>query len=172
MTSNTGSRQLKEFGTGVGFNTKTRESKGQQESNSVIDKELKKKFAPEFLNRIDDVVMFNSLVKEDINKIISIELEKLVSRVQKMDFELEITEGATDYIAYQGFDPEYGARPLKRAIQKYVEDVLTEEIIQQNPEKMSKLLLDYNKEDDKMVVVITSPPKKKVTRRKKDTDTE
>jgi ATP-dependent Clp protease ATP-binding subunit ClpC len=170
MTSNTGSRQLKEFGTGVGFNTKTRESKGQQESNSVIDKELKKKFAPEFLNRIDDVVMFNSLVKEDINKIISIELEKLVSRVQKMDFELEITEGATDYIASQGFDPEYGARPLKRAIQKYVEDVLTEEIIQQNPEKMSKLLLDYNKEDDKMVVVITSPPKKKVTRRKKDTD--
>ena len=173
MTSNTGSRQLKEFGTGVGFNTKTKESKGQQESNDVIDKELKKKFAPEFLNRIDDVVMFNSLVKEDINKIISIELEKLVSRVQKMDFELEITEGATDYIASQGFDPEYGARPLKRAIQKYVEDVLTEEIIQQNPEKMSKLLLDYNKEDDKMVVVITSPPKKKITtRKKKNTDTE
>ena len=172
MTSNTGSRQLKEFGTGVGFNTKTRESKGQQESNSVIDKELKKKFAPEFLNRIDDVVMFNSLVKEDINKIIGIELEKLVDRVQKMEFELEITDAATDYIATQGFDPEYGARPLKRAIQKHVEDVLTEEIIQQNPEKMSKLLLDYNTEDDKMVVVITSPPKKKVTRKKKDTDTE
>jgi ATP-dependent Clp protease ATP-binding subunit ClpC len=171
MTSNTGSRQLKEFGTGVGFNTKTRESKGQQESNSVIDKELKKKFAPEFLNRIDDVVMFNSLVKEDINKIIAIELEKLVDRVQKMEFELEITEGAIEYIASQGFDPEYGARPLKRAIQKYVEDVLTEEIIQQNPEKMSKLLLDYNKEDDKMVVVITSPPKKKTTtRKKKDTE--
>jgi len=172
MTSNTGSRQLKEFGTGVGFNTKTRESKGQQESNSVIDKELKKKFAPEFLNRIDDVVMFNSLVKEDINKIIGIELEKLVDRVQKMEFELEITDAATDYIASQGFDPEYGARPLKRAIQKHVEDVLTEEIIQQNPEKMSKLLLDYNSGDDKMVVVITSPPKKKVTRKKKDTDTE
>ena len=169
MTSNTGSRQLKEFGTGVGFNTKNRESKGQQESNSVIDKELKKKFAPEFLNRIDDVVMFNSLVKEDINKIIGIELEKLVDRVQKMEFELEITEGAIEYIASQGFDPEYGARPLKRAIQKYVEDVLTEEIIQQNPEKMSKLLLDYNKEDDKMVVVITSP-KKKTTRKKKDTE--
>jgi len=171
MTSNTGSRQLKEFGTGVGFNTKNKEMKGQQESNAVIDKELKKKFAPEFLNRIDDVVMFNSLVKEDINKIIGIELEKLVDRVQKMEFELEITEGAIEYIASQGFDPEYGARPLKRAIQKYVEDVLTEEIIQQNPEKMSKLLLDYNKEDDKMVVVITSPPKKKTTtRKKKDTE--
>jgi len=169
MTSNTGSRQLKEFGTGVGFNTKNRESKGQQESNDVIDKELKKKFAPEFLNRIDDVVMFNSLNKEDINKIIGIEIERLVERVQKMEFELEITEGAVEYIASQGFDPEYGARPLKRAIQKYVEDVLTEEIIQQNPEKMSKLLLDYNKEDDKMVVVITSP-KKKPTRKKKDTE--
>jgi ATP-dependent Clp protease ATP-binding subunit ClpC len=169
MTSNTGSRQLKEFGTGVGFNTKNRESKGQQESNNVIDKELKKKFAPEFLNRIDDVVMFNSLNKEDINKIINIELERLVERVQKMEFELEITEGAVEYIASQGFDPEYGARPLKRAIQKYVEDVLTEEIIQQNPEKMSKLLLDYNKTDDKMVVVITSP-KKKPTRKKKDTE--
>ena len=172
MTSNTGSRQLKEFGTGVGFNTKNKETKSQQESNAVIDKELKKKFAPEFLNRIDDVVMFNSLTKEDINKIIGIELEKLVERVQKMEFELEITEGATDYIASQGFDPEYGARPLKRAIQKHVEDVLTEEIIQQNPEKMSKLLLDYSAEDDKMVVVITSPPKKKTTRKKKDTDTE
>ena len=169
MTSNTGSRQLKEFGTGVGFNTKNRESKGQQESNNVIDKELKKKFAPEFLNRIDDVVMFNSLNKEDINKIIGIELERLVERVQKMEFELEITEAAVEYIASQGFDPEYGARPLKRAIQKYVEDVLTEEIIQQNPEKMSKLLLDYNKTDDKMVVVITSP-KKKSTRKKKDTE--
>lgn len=170
MTSNTGSRQLKEFGTGVGFNTKNKETKAQQESNAVIDKELKKKFAPEFLNRIDDVVMFNSLTKEDINKIIGIELEKLVDRVQKMEFELEITEAATDYIASQGFDPEYGARPLKRAIQRLVEDVLTEEIIQQNPEKSSKLLLDYNAEEDKMVVVITSPVKKKATRKKKDTE--
>ena len=170
MTSNTGSRQLKEFGTGVGFSTKNKESKSTEETNSVIEKELKKKFAPEFLNRIDDVVMFNSLNKEDINKIICIELESLVERVKKMEFELEITEGATEYIATQGFDPEYGARPLKRAIQKYVEDVLTEEIIQQNPEKNSKLLLDYNKEDDNMFVVITSPPKKKATRKKKDSE--
>jgi ATP-dependent Clp protease ATP-binding subunit ClpC len=170
MTSNTGSRQLKEFGTGVGFSTKNKESKSTEETNSVIEKELKKKFAPEFLNRIDDVVMFNSLNKEDINKIIDIELGGLVERVKKMEFELEITEGASEYIATQGFDPEYGARPLKRAIQKYVEDVLTEEIIQQNPEKNSKLLLDYNKEDDNMFVVITSPPKKKATRKKKDSE--
>ncbi len=167
MTSNTGSRQLKDFGTGVGFNTKSREDSKGDESNAVIDKELKKKFAPEFLNRIDDVVMFNSLSKEDINKIIGIELEKLVERVQKMEFELEITQNATDYIATQGFDPQYGARPLKRAVQKYVEDVLTEEIIQQNPGKGSNLLLDYNSEDDKMVVIIS---KKKRTSRKKDTE--
>lgn len=169
MTSNTGSRQLKEFGTGVGFNTKNKSEMKGEESNAVIEKELKKKFAPEFLNRIDDVVMFNSLSKEDINKIIGIELEKLIERVQKMEFELEITQPAIEYIASHGFDPEYGARPLKRAIQKYVEDVLTEEIIQQNPEKGSKLSLDYNSEDDKMIVVITSP-KKKTTRKKKSED--
>jgi ATP-dependent Clp protease ATP-binding subunit ClpC len=172
MTSNTGSRQLKEFGTGVGFSTKNKESKAGEEANAVIEKELKKKFAPEFLNRIDDVVMFNSLTKEDINKIIGIELEKLVDRVNKMEFQLEITEVATDYIASQGFDPEYGARPLKRAIQKHVEDVLTEEIIQQNPEKGSKLLLDYNNEEDKMFVTITGsgPQKKKRVSKKKDTE--
>ena len=165
MTSNTGSRQLKEFGTGVGFSTKSRSDNKVDESNSIIDKELKKKFAPEFLNRVDDVIMFNSLDKEDINKIIKIELDGLINRVEKMEFNLEITEGAVEYIANEGFDQEYGARPLKRAIQKHVEDVLTEEIIQHNPEKGSKMILDYNKEDDKMVV--TFEKKKKATRKKK-----
>ena len=165
MTSNTGSRQLKEFGTGVGFSTKSRSDNKVDESNSIIDKELKKKFAPEFLNRVDDVIMFNSLDKEDINKIIKIELDGLINRVEKMEFNLEITEGAVEYIANEGFDQEYGARPLKRAIQKHVEDVLTEEIIQHNPEKGSKMILDYNKEDDKMVV--TFEKKKKSTRKKK-----
>ena len=165
MTSNTGSRQLKEFGTGVGFSTKSRSDNKVDESNSIIDKELKKKFAPEFLNRVDDVIMFNSLDKEDINKIIKIELDGLINRVEKMEFNLEITEGAVEYIANEGFDQEYGARPLKRAIQKHVEDVLTEEIIQHNPEKGSRMILDYNKEDDKMVV--TFEKKKKVTRKKK-----
>jgi ATP-dependent Clp protease ATP-binding subunit ClpC len=165
MTSNTGSRQLKEFGTGVGFSTKSRSENKMDETNSVIDKELKKKFAPEFLNRVDDVIMFNSLDKEDINKIIKIELDGLIKRVEKMEFNLEITEGAVEYIANEGFDQEYGARPLKRAIQKHVEDVLTEEIIQHNPEKGSRMILDYNKEDDKMVVNFEK--KKKVTRKKK-----
>jgi ATP-dependent Clp protease ATP-binding subunit ClpC len=167
MTSNTGSRQLKEFGTGVGFSTKSREGKETQETNAVIDKELKKKFAPEFLNRIDDVVMFNSLSKDDINKIIKIELDRLIDRVEKMEYKLSISDDAIDYIASQGFDPQYGARPLKRAIQKYVEDVLTEEIIQSNPGKNSTLKLDYNKEDDKMIVVVDGGEKKKKSRKKK-----
>ena len=167
MTSNTGSRQLKEFGTGVGFSTKHKESVKSDEANSIIEKELKKKFAPEFLNRVDDVVMFNSLEREDINKIINIELEKLIDRVSKMEFELTITSEAIDYIATEGFDPQYGARPLKRAIQKHVEDVLTEEIIQNNPEKGTKLTLDYNKQDEKMVVSYGKEVEKKKPRKKK-----
>jgi ATP-dependent Clp protease ATP-binding subunit ClpC len=165
MTSNTGSRQLKEFGTGVGFSTKHKESQKDEETNAVIEKELKKKFAPEFLNRVDDVVMFNSLEKEDINKIIKIELDGLIQRVKSMEYNLEITDGAIEYIASQGFDPQYGARPLKRAIQKHVEDVLTEEILTSNPEKNSLMTLDYNSEDDKMVVILEK--KKKTTRKKK-----
>ena len=165
MTSNTGSRQLKEFGTGVGFSTKFKEETKNEASTSVIEKELKKKFAPEFLNRVDDVIMFNSLEKEDINKIITLELEKLVERVQKMEYELEISDSAVEYISKEGFDPEYGARPLKRAIQRHVEDVLTEEIINSNPEKGSKMTLEYNSEEERMQVSIEK--KKKSTRKKK-----
>ena len=152
------------FGVGVGFNTKSREGLKSSEEKSVVEKELKKTFAPEFLNRIDDVITFNSLEREEITKIISLELDKLKNRVKDLEFELELTDSALDLIVENGFDPQYGARPLKRAIQRYVEDVLTEEIITNNPEKGSKLLLDYNKEDDKMFVSIkknTSSKKKK-----------
>ncbi len=166
MTSNTGSRQLKEFGTGVGFMTKNKEDKKTQETNDVIEKELKKKFAPEFLNRVDDIIMFNALDKDDINKIIDIEMKTLVDRVSLMEFDLEVSKVASEYIAEKGFDAEFGARPLKRAIQKYVEDTLTEEIIQTNPDKGSKLLLDYNKDEDKMFVTI----KKKRNSKKKDSE--
>ena len=166
MTSNTGSRQLKDFGTGVGFSTKHKLAAAEEDIKAVIEKELKKKFAPEFLNRVDDVVMFNSLSKDHINEIIKIELEKLIERVEKMEFKLTITDGAIEYIASEGFDPQYGARPLKRAIQRHVEDVLTEDIIQHNPQKGSNLILDYNSETEKMVVTIESEKKKK-TRKKK-----
>jgi ATP-dependent Clp protease ATP-binding subunit ClpC len=164
MTSNTGSRQLKDFGTGVGFSTKFKEESKTELASSVIEKELKKKFAPEFLNRVDDVIMFNSLDKEDINKIITLELEKLVERVEKMEYQLEISDSAIEHISKEGFDPDYGARPLKRAIQRWVEDVLTEEIINSNPEKGTKMTLEYNSEDEKMQVVFE---KKKKGRKKK-----
>ena len=163
MTSNTGSRKLKDFGTGVGFNTKSREGIKSVEEKSVVEKELKKTFAPEFLNRIDDIITFNSLEREEITKIITLEVDKLKNRVKDLEYELELTQGALDVIVENGFDPQYGARPLKRAIQRYVEDVLTEEIIANNPDKGSKLILDYNKEDDKMIVQIKKPSKKKKT---------
>ena len=163
MTSNTGSRKLKDFGTGVGFNTKSREGIKSVEEKSVVEKELKKTFAPEFLNRIDDIITFNSLEREEITKIITLEVDKLKNRVKDLEYELELTQGALDVIVENGFDPQYGARPLKRAIQRYVEDVLTEEIIANNPDKGSKLILDYNKEEDKMIVQIKKPSKKKKT---------
>ena len=161
MTSNTGSRQLKDFGTGVGFMTKTRENKVEDDSKSVIDKQLKKTFAPEFLNRIDDIVTFNSLDKEDIKNIVSIELEGLLTRVSGLEYELELTDSIKDYIVEKGFDAEYGARPLKRAIQRYIEDELTEEIINSNPEKGSKLIMDYDKDNDKVVIQIKKKRKTK-----------
>jgi len=163
MTSNTGSRKLKDFGVGVGFNTKSREGSKSVEEKSVVEKELKKTFAPEFLNRIDDVITFNSLERDEITKIITLEVDKLKNRVKDLEYELELTQGALDVIVENGFDPQYGARPLKRAIQRYVEDVLTEEIIANNPEKGSKLILDFNKEEDKMIVQIKKPSKKKKT---------
>jgi ATP-dependent Clp protease ATP-binding subunit ClpC len=126
MTSNVGTRKLKEFGTGVGFNTSAKLSAADEHAKSVITNALKKSFAPEFLNRIDDVILFNSLSKDDIHKIIDIELAKLFSRVDDLGFKIQLTNEAKDYIADKGFDKEYGARPLKRAIQKYLEDALAE----------------------------------------------
>jgi len=161
MTSNTGSRKLKEFGAGVGFSTKSREGQKSSDEKDVIERELKKTFAPEFLNRIDDTITFNSLEREDIEKIIMVEIDKLKTRVNDLEFDLNFTQAAIDNIVKNGFDPQYGARPLKRAIQKYVEDVLTEEIITNNPEKGSKLTLDYNSDEDKMIVKVGKKKKSK-----------
>jgi ATP-dependent Clp protease ATP-binding subunit ClpC len=129
MTSNIGTRQLKDFGTGVGFNTAAREAERDQLERSVIDKELKKRFAPEFLNRIDDIVFFNSLKRADIHKIIDIELKGLFKRVKTMGFDIDLDDKARDFILKKGWDEQYGARPLKRAIQRYIEDDLADEII-------------------------------------------
>ncbi|RRJ93396.1 ATP-dependent Clp protease ATP-binding subunit [Flavobacterium macacae] len=129
MTSNVGARQLKDFGQGVGFGTAAKTAQSDDYSKSVIENALKKAFAPEFLNRIDDVIVFNALEKEHIDLIIEIELKKLYARVSELGYNLELSEKAKAFIADKGFDKQFGARPLKRAIQKYVEDALAEEII-------------------------------------------
>jgi ATP-dependent Clp protease ATP-binding subunit ClpC len=159
MTSNIGSRQLKDFGAGVGFSTSARQSQGNDLAQGVIENALKKAFAPEFLNRIDDVVIFDSLNRDHIHKIIDIELRNLFNRIRKMGFEPEITEAAKDFIVDKGWDEQFGARPLKRAIQKYIEDTLAEEIIKTNLKEGDGIKIDFNKEaNDISVEVIPAPP--------------
>ena len=157
MTSNIGVRKLKEFGTGIGFGTSSQ--KAQQDSNArgIIENALKKSFAPEFLNRIDDVIVFNALEQEDINKIIDIELKKLFTRVKDLGYDLELTDSAKNYIAEKGFDKQYGARPLKRAIQKYIEDALAEEIVSSNLEEGDHITIDLNKDADSLDINIKKP---------------
>ena len=161
MTSNIGARQLQDFGTGVGFGTKARTENDQENTRGVIENALKKAFAPEFLNRIDDVVIFNSLSKEDILKIIDIELDKLFNRINSLGYEVKLTDRAKSYIADKGFDEKYGARPLNRAIQKYIEDPLAEEIIQKNIKEGDLIKIDFIAKTDEIKVSVTSPKKTK-----------
>ncbi len=146
MTSNIGSRQLKDFGMGVGFNTPARQGATREYSQSVIENALKKAFAPEFLNRVDDVVIFDSLQKEHIFKIIDIELAKLYKRIIDLGYTVELSDEAKEFIADKGWDPSFGARPLKRAIQKYLEDPLAEEIIRSKVGDGDIIQIDFDKE--------------------------
>ena len=139
MTSNIGVRQLKDFGQGVGFATKARESSAEDHAKGVIQNALQRTFSPEFLNRVDDVVIFNSLSQEDIFKIIDITLKDLYKRLDNMNYTLQLSEEAKKFVAEKGYDPQFGARPLQRAIQKYIEDPLAEFILNQNPEEGSAL---------------------------------
>lgn len=143
MTSNIGSRELKDFGTGMGFSTAATEANKNKTEQSILENALKKTFAPEFINRIDDIIFFNNLEKEDIIKIIDIELKKVLLRIKGMGLNVSLSDQAKDYLAEVGWDSNYGARPLKRAIQKNVEDVLAEEILLQTYAEHSKLILDY-----------------------------
>ncbi|MDI9341849.1 MAG: ATP-dependent Clp protease ATP-binding subunit [Sediminibacterium sp.] len=167
MTSNIGARQLKDFGTGVGFGTTARKENEDEASKGVIENALKKAFAPEFLNRIDDVVMFNSLQREDIHKIIDIELANLFSRVNGLGYQIRISDTAKDYIVEKGYDANYGARPLKRAIQKYLEDPMAEEIIKSNLTEGDEIEVDYDKENDS-ITVSTGKPKGSKKGKKED----
>jgi len=153
MTSNIGARQIKDFGQGVGFGTAARKAQEGDFQKGVIEKALKKAFAPEFLNRIDDVVVFNSLEKEHINSIIDIELRGVVQRIKALGYELTLTKKAKTFIADKGFDKDFGARPLKRAIQKYIEDKLAEEIVNSRLSSGDRIKLDLSKSKEDLIVV-------------------
>ncbi len=152
MTSNVGTRELKDFGTGMGFSTDATKSAEHKVAQGILEKALKATFAPEFLNRVDDVIYFNSLDKEDIGKIIDIELKKVLQRVKDLNVEISITDKAKNFLVDNGWDANYGARPLKRTIQKYVEDVLAEEILNMTLTSGDAVTLDYDDLKEEMVV--------------------
>jgi ATP-dependent Clp protease ATP-binding subunit ClpC len=158
MTSNIGARQLKDFGQGVGFGTSAKISQADENSKSIIENALKKAFAPEFLNRIDDVIVFNALEKHDIDLIIEIELKKLYARVKELGYNLNLSDSAKAFIADKGFDKQFGARPLKRAIQKYVEDALAEEIITSKISSGDEIYMDLNETSQELFVNVKKAP--------------
>lgn len=160
MTSNIGSRQLSEFGRGVGFNTQNKATDDGDNSKYIVEKALKKAFAPEFLNRIDDVIMFNSLTKEHIHEIIDIELKGLYERVSSLNYKLKISTAAKDFIAEKGYDAQFGARPLKRAIQKYLEDEMAEVIIKASVVEGDTISVGFDKKTEKIKIKILTTEKK------------
>jgi ATP-dependent Clp protease ATP-binding subunit ClpC len=162
MTSNVGARQLKDFGQGVGFGTSAKIAQADDHAKSVIENALKKTFAPEFLNRIDDVIVFNPLEKEHIDLIIEIELKKLLARVTEMGYNLQLSQEAKNFIADKGFDKQFGARPLKRAIQKYVEDAMAEEIVNSNLDEGDSIALDLAENGTELKVTISKKEKDNV----------
>ncbi len=171
MTSNIGSRQLKDFGEGVGFSTTARRASRANHATGVIENALKRAFAPEFLNRIDDVVIFKSLEREHIHKIIDIELSHLYDRMKKLGYDIELTEKAKDFIAERGWDENFGARPLKRAIQKYIEDPLAEEIIKTSLKEGDVVVIDFDEKKDDLkikVKAVRKSRKKEQLPKKKD----
>ena len=166
MTSNVGTKLVKDFGTGVGFSTKNKENVREEEIKGILEKELKNKFAPEFINRLDEIIYFKDLGKEEILKIVDLELVKTIKRASDIGYPTQITEALKEHLVEVGYDPKYGARPLKRAIQRWVDDIITDYIIENNPKEGTNFLMDYNKEDDKSFVTVEKAVKK--TRKKKD----
>jgi len=148
LTSNIGTRDLKDFGDGVGFGTSAKKTSSDARARATIENALKKAFAPEFLNRIDDIIIFNSLEKEDIKKIIDLELNKLYKRLEKLNYKVELTDEARDFIAEKGWDKDFGARPLKRAIQKYIEDLLAEMLVNKQFSEGETVVLKLNQAKD------------------------
>lgn len=161
MTSNLGARQISEFGTGVGFGTQAKVDAEEENTRKVIQNALKKSFAPEFLNRIDDVIVFNSLKEDAIHEIIKIEIEHLYKRVAELGYNLKLSKKALSFVATKGYDEKFGARPLKRAIQKFVEDPLAEEIVNNRLEDGDEILVDLDKSKEKLSITLKhSKPEK------------
>jgi hypothetical protein len=154
MTSNIGVRHLEDFGAGIGFSTQSKSVVIEEEKKSIIDKELKKKFAPEFINRLDDIIIFNSLKQEDIHKIVEIELKKLEKRVKEIGYVLKINSSVKEYLGKEGYDEKFGARPLNRAIQKFIEDPVSEEILRNEVKENDVIKISFDKIKDKIVIKI------------------
>ena len=155
MTSNIGARQVKDFGSGLGFETASQKAQSSEIEKGVIQKELKKTFSPEFLNRIDDIVIFNALEPKDIRLIVDIELVKLIERVQKLSYEISITDSAKNFIAEKGYDSKFGARPLNRAIQKHVEDLIAENVVNNTLKEQDQIIIDKNEKEDALKLEVT-----------------
>lgn len=164
MTSNIGARDLKDFGAGIGFSSSAKEQNMDEIMRSTIQKALKKTFSPEFLNRLDDVIVFNSLKRDDIHKIIDITLDKLFSRITDLGYKVELTAKAKDFLADKGYDPQYGARPLNRAIQKYLEDVVAEEILKGDVLEGDVIIADHDGKSDELKIKVR---KKKIPKEEK-----
>jgi ATP-dependent Clp protease ATP-binding subunit ClpC len=154
MTSNIGARQVKDFGRGLGFETAAQKAQSSDIEKGVIEKELKKTFSPEFLNRIDDIVIFNSLDQKDIRKIVNIELKDLITRIVKLGYHITITEKAKDFLSEKGFDSKYGARPLNRAIQKHVEDLIAEHVVNNSIKEGDEIIVNQNEEGTQLKLEI------------------
>ena len=147
MTSNIGARQLKDFGTGVGFETAATKSQSDDVEKGIINRELKKTFSPEFLNRIDDIIIFNTLCKKSLRQIVDLELSKLILRLEKLGYQVKISSKAKEFIAEKGFDQKYGARPLNRAIQKYIEDLIAENVVSNTIKDGDSISIDTDKDN-------------------------
>ncbi len=161
MTSNIGVRDLKDFGAGIGFATQSNKQNVDDVMRSTIQGALKKAFSPEFLNRLDDVIVFNTLEREHIHKIIDITLNKLFNRITDLGYQVKLTEKAKDFLLEKGYDPQFGARPLNRAIQKYLEDTVAEEILKGEAEEGDTIIADYKEGAEELTVKLKKKKKDK-----------
>ena len=163
MTSNIGVRQLKDFGDGIGYASSTKPESVGDRHKGIIETALKRTFSPEFLNRIDDIMIFNALGRSHIRKIVDIALDDVRTRIAELGFKIDISDAALEFLAEKGYDPQFGARPLHRAIQKYLEDPISEEILGSNLSKNDVLVVGLDKKEGKLKISI-----KKTTKKVKD----